>query len=66
MGEFLTVTHSIRDMEPGKAVFCGQTETPVEQQRHQPTHKTFDPKFILSTRSAGIGDEADTERMSKQ
>jgi hypothetical protein len=30
-----------------------------------PTHpQTFNPKFILSTRNVGIGDEAETEEMT--
>ena len=28
---------------------------------HQPTHKTFHPKFILSTGNAGMGDGVETE-----
>lgn len=35
------------DMEPEEA------EPPVEGWEHQPTHKTFEPKFILPKRNAG-------------
>jgi hypothetical protein len=62
----LVVTHSIRDVEPGEAASWGQARTPVEGLGHQPTQKTFDPKFILSTRNAGIGDGEETEEMAKQ
>jgi hypothetical protein len=61
MGLFLAVIHSIGDTEPGNAASCSQAGTPVEQQGHQCIHKTFDPKLILSTRNAGIGDEAETK-----
>lgn len=30
------------------------------------THKTFNPKFVQSTRNAGNGDEAETEGMANQ
>jgi hypothetical protein len=55
------MTHSIEDMEPEEATSCIQAGTLVEPQRHQPTHKTFNPKFILSTRNLGIGEGAETE-----
>lgn len=31
-------------------------EKQIKSTGHQPTHKTVDPKFILSTRNAGTGD----------
>ena len=31
MGETLPVTHSIGDEEPEEAIFCSQSETPVER-----------------------------------
>jgi hypothetical protein len=37
-------------MEPEVATFCSQNEFPVERVGHQPTHKTFDPKFVLPIR----------------
>jgi len=48
------------DMEPDEFTSCSQAETLVEGQRHQPTHKTFNPKSILSTRNAGMGNGAET------
>jgi hypothetical protein len=51
MGVTLAVTHCIRDKEPQGATSCSQAGTQVEQYEHQPNHKTFNPKFILSTRS---------------
>ena len=48
-------------MEPEEATNYIQTETPAEQQRHQLTHQTFNPKFILSTSSAGARYGAETE-----
>jgi hypothetical protein len=32
----------------------------------QPTHKTFNPEFILSTRNAGTGDGAENERRANE
>ena len=61
----LAVTHYIGDVEPEETTSC-QAGAPVEQWRHQPTHKTFNPKFILSTRNAGMGDGAETEGMANQ
>ena len=49
----LAVTLYIGSMEPEEATSCSQTGTLLETQRHQPTYKTFNPKFILSTRNAG-------------
>jgi hypothetical protein len=62
----LAVTYSIEDMEPPEAISCSKAETPMEQERHQYTHKTFDLKFILSTRNAETGDEAETGRIANQ
>jgi hypothetical protein len=47
----LAVTHYIDDMEPEEATSCSQSGTPMEPKRQQPTHKTFNPKFILSINS---------------
>jgi hypothetical protein len=52
----LCVTHSIGDMGSEEANSCIQAEPPVEWQGHQPTLKTFYPKFILSIKIAGMGD----------
>jgi hypothetical protein len=49
----LAVTHYTGDMEPEEVTSYIQAGTPVEPLRYQPTHKTFNPKFILSTRNAG-------------
>ena len=57
-----TVIHNIVDMEPEEAISC----TPVQWYRHQPSHKTFNPKFILSTRSVGTGQGAETDGMANQ
>jgi hypothetical protein len=59
----LAVTHYIGDMEPEKATSCSQKGTPVELQRYQPTHKTLNTKFILSTSNAGSGEGEETEGM---
>jgi hypothetical protein len=40
-------------METEVPIICSQVGTPVKAQGQQPTHKTFDPKFVLPTRSAG-------------
>ena len=66
MGVTLAVTHSIGDMEPEEATSFSQAATPVERQRHQPTHKTFNPKFILSTRNADTGEGTETGGMANQ
>jgi hypothetical protein len=49
------VIHNIGDMKSESATSCSQPGAPVEKYRHQPTHKTFKPKFSLSTRNAGTG-----------
>jgi hypothetical protein len=66
MGVTLAVTHSIGDIKPKEAISCGEAGTSVELQRYQHTHKTFNPKCILSTRNAGIGDGAETEGIVNQ
>ena len=48
----LAMTHNVKDMEPEEATSYSQAVTPMEQQGHQPTHKTFNQKFIVSTRNA--------------
>jgi hypothetical protein len=40
--------------------YCSQAGTPVEQYRHRSNHKTFNSKFILSTRNVGMEDGAET------
>lgn len=42
----LAVTQSTGDMEPEEVTSWSQAGIPMEQQGHQPTHKTFNPKFI--------------------
>jgi len=66
MGVTLAVTHSIANLEPEEIIFCSQVGTPMEQQEHQATYRTFDPKFILSTRNPGTGNRAETEGMANQ
>jgi hypothetical protein len=60
------VTHNTGAMEPEKTTSCSQAGTSVEGERHHPTHKTFNPKFILCIRNAGTGDGAETEGTVKQ
>lgn len=57
-------THSSVDMEPEKSHILYQEVTPVE--RCQCTHKTLDPKFILPTSNAGMGNRAKAGEMAKQ
>ena len=52
----ITVPHYIGDIEPEEATSCSQAGTPAEPEGHQLTNKTFDPKFILFTRNAEVGD----------
>jgi hypothetical protein len=66
MGVTLAVTHYTGDMEPEEATSCSHAGTPVVQKRDQHTHKTFGPKFILSTRNAGMGDRTETEGLPNQ
>jgi hypothetical protein len=66
MGMSLAVTHSIRSMKPEEADSCSQSGTPMEQWRNQPTRKTFEPKFVLSTSNAEMGDGAETEGTANQ
>ena len=61
MGVSLAVTHSIGNVGPEEATSCSQARSLMEQQGHQPTHKTSDAKPILSTRNTRMGDEAETE-----
>jgi len=60
------VTHHTGDMKPEEATSYRQAGISVPQQRHQPTHTTFNPKFILSTRNAGREDGAETGGMANQ
>jgi hypothetical protein len=54
------MTYYNGSIESEEATSYSQIGIPVEQWRHQPTHKTFNPNFILSTRNAGTGDGAET------
>ena len=54
MGVSLAVTHSIGNVGPEEATSCSQARSLMEQQGHQPTHKTFHPKFVLSRRNVGM------------
>ena len=40
------------DMETEVATSYNQAGLPVERAGHKPTHKTFKPKFVFSTRYA--------------
>jgi hypothetical protein len=66
MGMILSMSQSIRKIEPEKVAPFSQAVTQVERYRHQPTHKTFNPKFILSTRNASSWDGAETEGIVSQ
>jgi hypothetical protein len=46
-----------RDMQPEEATTFSQAGSPVEGYGHQPIHKTLDPTFVLSKRSAGTNME---------
>ena len=63
---FLAVTHYSMDIEPEETSSCSQAGTPMEPYGYQSTHKTINPKLILSTRNAGTGDGAETEGMANQ
>jgi hypothetical protein len=66
MGMILVETHGSGNMESEETTSCSQAGTPAEPLGHQPTHKTFGPKFILSTRNSGTGDGTVTEGMASQ
>jgi len=61
----LAVTHNIGNVELEEATSYSQAGTQWRD-RHQPTHKTFNPIFILSTSNKGAGDEAETEGVANQ
>jgi hypothetical protein len=61
----LAVTNNIGDMETEEVTSCSQAGTPVVQERYKLTHKTFNLKFILSTRNAGMEGESETEAKAK-
>ena len=42
------------DMETEMVISYSQARLPGERGGHQPTHKTFNPKFVLPTRYTGI------------
>ena len=65
-GVILAMTYYIRDMKLEEVTSCFQAGTLMERQRHQPTHKTFIPKCILSTSNKGTGDGAETEGIATQ
>ena len=48
MGVTLAENPSSGEIEPGVATSCSQAGFPVEEGRHQSTHKTFCPKSIYS------------------
>ena len=53
-GESMGVALAEIPIETEVATSCSQTRVPVEEGRHQSTHKTFNPKSVLSTRCIGI------------
>jgi hypothetical protein len=36
------------DWEPEIVTSCSQARLPMEEFGHQPSHKTFDPQFVLT------------------
>ena len=65
-GVILAMTYYIRDMKLEEVTSCFQAGTLMERQRHQPTHKTFIPKCILTTSNKGTGDGAETKATANQ
>ena len=65
-GVILALTFYIRDMKLEEVTSCCQAGTLMERQRHQPIHKTFIPKCILSTSNKGTGDGAEAEGIAIQ
>jgi hypothetical protein len=45
---------AIWDRKRETVTFCNQARLPMEGGEYQSTHKTFNPKFFLPTRYAGI------------
>lgn len=41
------------NVEPEATISCNMKTLPMEGRRHQPSHKIFDPQFVL-TRCAGV------------
>lgn len=66
MGVSLAVTHSLGYMEPEEATSCSNTGTSMERSGYQPTYKTFNPLFTLSTREAGKRNRAETDLMANE
>ena len=62
----LAMIHQIGDKEPEEATYYIQIGTPVETQKHQPTHKTFNLKFILSTSNVGMEEGEETKGIANQ
>jgi hypothetical protein len=60
----LDVTHSIADMQFEEVTSCSQAATSVERWRHQLSHNTFQPKFILSTKNACMGVQTEAEGLT--
>lgn len=52
----LVMTPYMGDIEPEEDISSNQAGTPGGKWIHQPMHKTFKPKFILSARNIGMGD----------
>jgi hypothetical protein len=50
------------DMQPVEATFCSQAGSQVEKKEQHLTHKSFNPKFVLSKRNA----ETKMEQRSKE
>ena len=54
MGVTLAMAYNTGDIEP----LVASQDTKWSNRDNQLTHKTFNPKFILSTRNIGMGDGA--------
>jgi hypothetical protein len=50
----LSEMYNSGDMELEEATSYSQPESPMEKHGYQPTHKTFDPKFVLSKKKKKI------------
>ena len=62
----LAETSSSEDMDTEMVIFCSQGGLKVDGYWPQPTHKTFNPKFILSARNTSTGYKAEIEEIANQ
>jgi hypothetical protein len=50
----MVLTPAEKGIEAFVATSCSQVGLTVEGERHQPTHKTFNPNCVLPIKSTGI------------